>query len=154
VPGTDGEKMSKSRGNAIPLFASPKALRKTIMTIKTSSEGLDDPKDPESSTVWQLCRQFAPDAAETMAEKLRRGVGYGWGHAKQDFYEALEAELGHMRARYEELRADEAALDEALALGAAKARAAAQQTMRRVREAVGIRRPLSDGKSTIKMKNT
>ncbi|MEM9075260.1 MAG: tryptophan--tRNA ligase, partial [Myxococcota bacterium] len=47
VPGTDGEKMSKSRGNAIPLFASPKALRKTIMTIKTSSEGLDDPKDPE-----------------------------------------------------------------------------------------------------------
>ncbi len=152
VPGTDGTKMSKSKGNAIPLFAPPKQLRKLIMSIKTGSEGLDDPKDPDTSTVWQLCQQLAPQAAVPMAEKLRQGVGYGWGHAKQDFFEALEAELAPMRERFEALRQDEAQLDETLAMGAAKARAIAQTTMGRVREAVGIRRPLNSEKATVQLK--
>ena len=152
VPGTDGEKMSKSRGNAIPLFASPKKLRKTIMQIATSSETLEEPKDPEGSTVWQLCRQLAPGAADTMAEKLRAG-GYGWGHAKQDFYEALEAELAPMRARYEALRADEDGLDMMLLDGKLKAQRIARATMERVRDAVGIRKAIpTDLRSTLKLK--
>ncbi len=154
VPGTDGTKMSKSKGNTIPLFAPPKQLRKLIMSIKTGSEGLDDPKDPDRSTVWQLCRQLAPEAAGPMAEKLRRGVGYGWGHAKQDFFEALDAELGPMRERFEALRGDEAQLDETLAAGAAKARPIAQATMARVREAVGIRRPPCPPKETLRLKKS
>jgi tryptophanyl-tRNA synthetase len=138
VPGTDGEKMSKSRGNHIPLFAPPKQLRKVVMRIATSSEPLEAPKDAEGSTVFQLYRQVA--SAEQVAEmerKLREG-GYGWGHAKEDLYAALEAELGPLRARYEELLADEAGLDRVLAEGAAKAREVARATMGRVRRAVGI----------------
>jgi tryptophanyl-tRNA synthetase len=139
VPGTDGEKMSKSRGNHIPLFAPPKQLRKVVMRIATSSEPLEAPKDPEPSTVFQLYRQVAAadDVAE-MERKLRAG-GYGWGHAKEDLYLALEAELGPLRARYESLLADPDALDRVLAEGAERARAVAQGTMERVRRAVGIR---------------
>ncbi|MEM7605928.1 MAG: tryptophan--tRNA ligase [Myxococcota bacterium] len=137
VPGTDGEKMSKSRGNSIPLFAPPKKLRKVIMGIKTASESLEEPKDAEGSTVWQLCKQVDEAAAAAMKEKLAAG-GYGWGHAKQDFFETLDAELAPMRERYEALRADEAGLDAILEAGEAKARAVAQKTMARVRAAIGI----------------
>jgi tryptophanyl-tRNA synthetase len=138
VPGTDGEKMSKSRGNHIPLFAPPKQLRKVVMRIATSSEPLEAPKDAEGSTVFQLYRQVA--SAEQVAEmerKLREG-GYGWGHAKEDLYAALEAELGPLRTRYEALLADTAGLDRVMAEGAAKAREVARETMGRVRRAVGI----------------
>ncbi len=140
VPGTDGEKMSKSRGNGIPLFAPAKKLRKVVMGIKTGSETLEEPKDPDSSTVYQLCRQVSPDAAAEMAEKLRAG-NYGWGHAKQALYEALEAELGPKRETYQALRADEAKLDQLLEEGAEKARAIAHETMGRVRRAIGMTRP-------------
>ena len=141
VPGTDGQKMSKSKNNSIPLFASGKALRKMIMSIKTGSETLEEPKEPEGSTVYQLCLQTSPERAKEMAEKLRAG-NYGWGHAKQALYEALEEELGPMRTTYTELRADEAALDKVLEEGAARARSIAQNTMARVRSSIGIDKAL------------
>ena len=78
VPGTDGEKMSKSRGNGIPLFTPPKKLRKTVMGIKTTSESLEDKKDPEGATVFELYRLMNPEGADEIAAKLRAG-GYGWG---------------------------------------------------------------------------
>lgn len=140
VPGLDGTKMSKSKGNAIPLFASAKELRKTIMGIVSGSEALEEPKDPDSSVVYQLFQQVAPDAAPAMAEKLRAG-GYGWGHAKQELYEAIEAELGPRREVYERYRSDEAKLDELLEVGAGKARTIARGTIERVRAAVGIDTP-------------
>lgn len=141
VPGTDGEKMSKSRNNTIPLFASAEELRKTIMRIVSSSEALEEPKDPEGSTVFQLYRQVASsERAAEMEQRLRQG-GYGWGHAKEDLFEALESELGPMRARYAELRADEAQLDAILREGAQRARAVAHRTIERVRRAVGIDPP-------------
>ena len=139
VPGTDGEKMSKSRGNTVPLFAPAKKLRKSIMGIKTGSEGLDDPKDPDASTVYRLYEQVAPEGAAELAEKLRAG-GYGWGHAKQDLYEALEAELGPKRELFEAHRASPEKLDEILHAGAAEARKVAEATMKRVRCAIGIER--------------
>ena len=138
VPGLDGLKMSKSRGNHIPLFASPKELRKVVMKIVTGSESLEAPKTPEGTTVFELYALVASeDERAAMAAKLRAG-GYGWGHAKQDLYEVLERELAAMRARYEALRPDEAALDRILADGAAKARPIARETIDRVRAAVGI----------------
>lgn len=152
VLGTDGEKMSKSRGNGIPLFASSKELRGVVMSIKTGSETLEEPKDPEASTVWQLCRQVSESAAADMAEKLRAG-GYGWGHAKQDLYEALEAELGPRREMYGELRADTERLDMILDAGAAKAKVIAQQTLQRVRSAIGMSGPMRrDAKATVRLK--
>lgn len=138
VPGTDGEKMSKSKDNTVPLFAPPKKLRKVVMGIKTSSETLEEPKDPEASTVFQLYKLVASqDQVAEMERKLREG-GYGWGHAKQDLYEALEAELGPKREVYEKLRADVDGLDRTLERGAERARAIARNTLSRVRRALGI----------------
>jgi len=139
VPGLDGTKMSKSKGNAIPLFATSKELRKTIMGIVSGSEALEAPKDPDSSIVYQLFEQIAPEAAPAMAEKLRAG-GYGWGHAKQELFEAIDAELAPRREVFERYRNDEAQLDALLEEGAAKARAIAHGTIARVRRAVGIDR--------------
>jgi tryptophanyl-tRNA synthetase len=152
VPGTDGQKMSKSHGNSIPLFDPPKQLRKIVMGIKTGSETLEEPKDPESSTVYELYKLVAPESdVKTMAEKLRAG-GFGWGHAKEELFLALETEIAPKRAKFEELRADPAALDEILHDGAERARFIARRTMRRVREAIGIDRPPRAEKKTVRLK--
>ena len=137
VPGTDGEKMSKSRGNGIPLFEPPKNLRKVVMSIVTGSEALEDPKAAEGSTIYELYKLVTPEQAPEIKQKLEAG-GYGWGHAKQDLYEAIEVEIGPKREAYLEIRADEPKLDAILGDGADKARAIAHATMRRVRSAVGI----------------
>lgn len=137
VPGTDGEKMSKSRGNGIPLFEPPKKLRKVVMGIKTSSEPLEASKIVEGSTVYELYALIAPDRAPEMKRKLLAG-GYGWGHAKEDLFEAIEAELGPKRQAFLSIRADEERLDAILHAGASKARELAHRTMGRVRGAVGI----------------
>lgn len=138
VPGTDGQKMSKSHGNVIPLFASSKELKKIVMSIVTSSEPLDAPKEPEGTTVFTLYKQLAgSERATELAQKLRAG-GYGWGHAKQDLLAACEEAIAPLRERYVSLRADEAGLDRVLAEGAARARKIAHATMERVRDATGI----------------
>jgi tryptophanyl-tRNA synthetase len=138
VPGLDGQKMSKSHGNVIPLFGSQKELKKVVMSIVTSGESLEAPKEPEGTTVFTLYKQIAGEQrASVLAHKLRAG-GYGWGHAKQDLLAALEDALGPLRERYLKLRADEAALDRVLADGAARARTIASATMERVRDATGI----------------
>ena len=137
VPGTDGEKMSKSKGNGIELFAPPKKLRKTVMGIKTSSETLEEAKDPEGATVYELLKLVNATDAQTVAGKLRAG-GFGWGHAKEALFEAIEAELGPKRQAFEALRDDTDKLDAILNDGANRARAIAQATMTRVRKAIGI----------------
>lgn len=140
VPGLDGTKMSKSKGNAIPLFSPAKDLRKVVMKIVTGSEALEEPKPTEGTTVFDLYALVAPASdVATLKAKLEAG-GYGWGHAKQDLYEALEAELGPKRERYATLRADEAELDRILERGAEKVRPIARRTLDRVREAIGIGR--------------
>ncbi len=152
VPGLDGRKMSKSYGNAIPLFAPADELEKLVMSIKTGSTPLEAPKEPEGSTVYELFRLVASASdSEEMAKKLRAG-GYGWGHAKKDLVGALEAELGPKRQRYDNLRGEPVVLDELLEAGAERAREIAQRTMRRVRAATGIGRTARSEKSTVKIK--
>jgi tryptophanyl-tRNA synthetase len=137
VPGTDGQKMSKSYDNVIPLFGTQKELKKAVMGIVTGSEPLEAPKDP-AGTVYTLYRQLAGEAkAEALAAKLRAG-NYGWGHAKLELVEILEEALSPMRERYRSLRSDEAQLDNVLAHGAERARTIARATMERVRDAIGI----------------
>ncbi|MCA9581848.1 MAG: tryptophan--tRNA ligase [Myxococcales bacterium] len=138
VPGTDGEKMSKSRGNSIPLFAPPKALRKAIMSIRTGSEPLEAPKTAAGTTVFEIFRAVATEERAADLERRLAAGNLGWGHAKEELFEVLEEELGPKREAYEALRADEAALAAVLEDGACRARAIARRTMGRVRDAIGI----------------
>jgi tryptophanyl-tRNA synthetase len=139
VLGSDGQKMSKSYGNTIPLFCSSDVLRKAVLKYKSDSSALDEPKVPEGAPVFELYKQIAtPAQTAELAGKLRAG-GFGWGHAKQTLFEVLDARIAPMRERYEALRADEAALDRVLAEGAQRARARAERVMTRVRAASGIR---------------
>ncbi len=139
IPGLDGRKMSKSYGNTIPLFLPAPALRKLVMRIQTDSTPVEEPKQPETASVFQLYRQFvgAP-AAEPLAERLRAG-GTGWAAAKQALVEAIEAALGGARAHYDELMRDTARLEAVLRRGAGRARDLAAPRMERIRRAIGVR---------------
>ncbi len=138
VPGTDGQKMSKSYGNTIELSASPKAVKSAILSIVTDSTPLEDPKDPESCTVYKLYQLLAePTQVEEMAAKLRAG-GYGYGHAKQDLLAAFNTRFAAFRERRAALEADPAAVERILMDGAARARREAQKTLHCARRAVGL----------------
>jgi tryptophanyl-tRNA synthetase len=139
IPGLDGQKMSKSYDNTIPLFAEPKVLRKKLMSIVTDSKGVDEPKDPDACNVFALYRLFAsPADRDALASRYREG-GIGYGHAKQALFEAIEARLGDARSRYLELLASPETLDGVLEDGASRARAVARDVLARCREAVGFR---------------
>lgn len=139
VPGTDGQKMSKSYNNTIPLFLEEKPLRKLIMRMVTDSTPVEAPKDPEGSCILALYKLFAStDEVAAMEADYRRG-GVGYGEFKQRLFEAVRDHFEPMRAKRQELQADVKVIEEVLADGAAKARNVAQRTMDRVRKAVGLR---------------
>ena len=138
VPGTDGAKMSKSKGNTIDPFADEKTLKKTInKQIVTDATPLEEPKDPDSSVVFQLYSLVTSSKeAADMAEKLRAG-GYGWGHAKKDLLGALVDGFANERDTFHRYMADLPALDAELEKGAQKARVVANATVARLRSALG-----------------
>ena len=139
VPGTDGQKMSKSYGNTIPLFGTEKETRKAIMNIVTDCRGLDDPKDPDSCNVVALFKLFAsPEELAEMCERYRAG-GYGYGHAKQALFEKMWNYFEPMRRRRAELAADPGYVEEVLRRNGERARSEAEKTLKRVRRAVGLR---------------
>jgi tryptophanyl-tRNA synthetase len=138
VPGIDGEKMSKSYGNAIEVFEEPKKLRKKIMSIQTDSKPVEEPKDPETSAIFALYKLFAtPEQQEQLAARYRAG-GMGYGEAKQSLYEASLAYFAEARERRAELLANEAKVNDILAEGAKKARKKGREVLDRVRQAVGL----------------
>jgi tryptophanyl-tRNA synthetase len=138
ILGTDGEKMSKSRGNTIDIFLDEKALKKLInKKIVSDSTPLEDPKDPESSPAFKLLEHVGKsDKIEEVRASLTAG-GYGWGHVKKDLLESILDTYSKEREAYNSYMADTATLDAVLAEGAAKARLVAQEVMERVREKVG-----------------
>ncbi len=137
VPGTDGRKMSKSYNNTLPLFAKPADLKKAVGKIVTDSTPPELPKDPDTSTIFQIFRAIAtPDESRALAERFRAGIG--WGDAKQAVFERLEIELAPARERYDALIADPARIDALLAEGATRARITARRVLDRVRSAIGI----------------
>ncbi|MBL8604336.1 MAG: tryptophan--tRNA ligase [Myxococcales bacterium] len=139
IVGTDGRKMSKSYNNTIEIYLPPKKLRQAVMGIKTDSKGVDEPKDPEGDNVFTLYKVVAPaDKVAEMAARYREGQGYGYGHAKQALYEALEALVGPQRERYAALLARPSELEDVLQAGAVRARAVARAVLDRVRDRVGL----------------
>jgi tryptophanyl-tRNA synthetase len=138
VPGTDGQKMSKSYGNTIELGLTGDVLRKRAMEIVTDSASVADPKDPSSSTIVALYRLVASGAEVRQMEEEFRAGGVGYSEFKRRLFEALEAFFTPFRARREALEHEPAAIDRLLEDGAERARAVAVKTMARVRLAVGI----------------
>ncbi len=138
MPGLDGRKMSKSYDNTIPLFADATTLRKLVRRITTDSTPVDEPKDPDSSAVFAVYRQFAPaDERERVRARLSAG-GMGWGQMKDILFETLDAQLAGPRERYETLMADRGELETILAGGAERARERATTLVAAVRSAIGI----------------
>ncbi|WKB82894.1 tryptophan--tRNA ligase [Cellulophaga lytica] len=137
IPGTDGDKMSKSKGNLINLFQTDKKLRKQIMGIQTDSTPMEDPKEPEGDNVFELYKILAtPQQVEEMRAKYKGG-NYGYGHAKQELFELIVDKFADAREKYNYYMNNLDEVDAALAKGAAKASAVANEVLNRVRAKVG-----------------
>ncbi|MCL6274310.1 tryptophan--tRNA ligase [Muricauda sp. 2012CJ35-5] len=137
IPGTDGAKMSKSKGNIINLFQPDKKLRKQIMGIVTDSTPMEDPKDPTNDNVFALYKILAqPEQIEEMSANYLAG-NYGYGHAKQALFEVIMEKFEEPREKFDYYMNHLDEVDEALAIGAEKAAKVANGVLERVREKVG-----------------
>ena len=138
LQGLDGRKMSKSYGNTIPLFGTPKQLQKAINKIKTNVLEPGEPKDPDTSAVFQIWCAFASDA-ERLEMRSAFEAGLGWGDAKKRLFERVNDEIAPARAEYDRLMANPAELEVILREGAVKVRPESQALLEKVRIAVGLR---------------
>jgi tryptophanyl-tRNA synthetase len=139
VPGTDGEKMSKSYDNTLEVFEDPISLRKKIMRITTDSRPMDQPKEPHGDHLFQLYSLVAADSQrEEMASLYRRG-GFGYGQVKQALFEAAEHFFAEPRKRRTELEAHPDNVRAILADGAVRASKKASEVLRRAQRACGVR---------------
>ena len=137
IPGLDGRKMSKSYDNVIDIFLESKALKKKIGKIVTNSQGIEEPKDPDTCNVFKLYKLFAtPEQTEALAARYRAG-GMGWGHAKQELQNVLEEHLGAAREKYFYLLDHTEEIDKILAYGKEKARVKSKAMMEKVRSLLG-----------------
>jgi tryptophanyl-tRNA synthetase len=138
VPGIDGQKMSKSYGNNIDIFGDEKEMRKRVMSIVTDSTPVQEPKDPQKSTIFKLYSLVAStDEIATMRERFLKG-GTGYGGFKKELFEKLWEFFAPMRKRREQILADKSYIDDVLARGAKRANEIADRVMKRVRESVGL----------------
>ncbi|WP_430928649.1 tryptophan--tRNA ligase [Polaribacter marinivivus] len=137
VPGIDGEKMSKSRDNIINIFLADKKLRKQIMSIKTDSTPLEEPKNPDTDNVFALYKLLASDEQIVEMRANYEGGNYGYGHAKQALYELITDTFSEVRAKYHHYMENKHEIDEALEVGAEKASKVANDVLQRVRQKIG-----------------
>ena len=137
VPGTDGEKMSKSRGNYIDILLPEKALRTQIMSIVSDSTPLENPKDPSKCATFALYKLIANESEITQMRKNYLAGNYGYGHAKQALFELILTKFAEPRKKFSALMADKSQIDTALRIGAEKAKLVAEEVLKRVRTKVG-----------------
>ncbi|MBT6113677.1 MAG: tryptophan--tRNA ligase [Candidatus Marinimicrobia bacterium] len=137
VPGTDGQKMSKSYNNIINIFLPDNKLRKQIMSIQTDSLALEDPKDPEACNVYQIYNLLASkDQSERLANKYRAG-NFGYGHAKQELFDLICSKFSTEREKFTFLMSNTDIIEKELISGAVKAKVIANSVLCRVRENIG-----------------
>ncbi|MCH9691017.1 MAG: tryptophan--tRNA ligase [Gammaproteobacteria bacterium] len=139
LQGLDGRKMSKSYNNTIPLFLTEKQLKKHINKIKTNLLEPGEPKDTETSTVFQIWQAFASEA-QTAQMRQAFAEGIAWGEAKHQLFQLVNNELSQARERYNELLTEPAKIEMTLQKGAEKARAYAAPLIAKLRNAIGIRK--------------
>ncbi len=137
IPGTDGQKMSKSKGNLINIFQPDKKLRKQIMGIKTDSTPMEDPKDPDTDNVFALYKILANPEQITEMRSNYEGGNYGYGHAKQALFEVILEKYNPARERFDYYMNHLDEIDHALEIGAEKAKKVANEVLKRVRGKVG-----------------
>ena len=137
VPGTDGEKMSKSRGNYIDVLLPEKALRTQIMSIVSDSTPLEEPKDPSKCATFALYKLIASESEINQMRKNYLAGNYGYGHAKQALFELILTKFAVPREKFSALMADKSKIDTALRIGAEKAKLVADEVLNRVRTKVG-----------------
>ncbi len=139
VPGLDGQKMSKSYNNTLPLCGAQKALRKQVMRITTDSTPVEDPKPTEDSNIISLYKLFATDAEMQQMIADHNAGGFGYGDFKQRLFDAYWEYFAPFRAKREELEKNLDYVDQVITAGSQKARAEATKVLDRVRSAVGLR---------------
>jgi tryptophanyl-tRNA synthetase len=138
IPGIDGQKMSKSYDNVIPVFAEEKAIRKRIMSIVTDATPVEAPKDPDNSTIFAIYKLFAsPEQSSALAEKFRAG-GMGYGDAKKELFELIWNYFAPFRQKRKELENNLDYVKDLRKKGKERAEAIAADTMDKVRRLVGI----------------
>lgn len=137
IPGVDGEKMSKSRGNEITIFLADKQLRKQVMRIETDSKGLDDIKDPDTCNIFALYKILASETDQLEMRRNYATAGYGYGHAKQALFELITEKYATQRERYNYLMEHPEEIESALKIGQEKARKVASEVLKRARSRAG-----------------
>lgn len=138
VPGTDGQKMSKSYNNIIDIFLPDKQLRKQIMSIVTDSTPFEAPKDPDTCNIFGIYKLLAkPDEVKSMRKRYLEG-NYGYGHAKQVLFELIVAKFAEERKKFDLFIENPAKLDNILLESEKKAKKIAKSVMKRVRKKVGF----------------
>lgn len=138
VPGTDGQKMSKSYGNTIPIFGEEKKIEKAIMGIVTDSKGVEEPKDPASCTVYNIHKLFLDTAGVAALAAEYKAGGLGYGQAKKKLFVAYMDHFALLRKKREELEKNPDYVRQVLADGALRAKSVAGAMMKKVGEAVGL----------------
>jgi len=137
VPGRDGAKMSKSKNNIINIFLPEKQLRKQVMSIETDSTAMEDPKDPDTCNVFAIYSLLGSSEEIAAMRANYKSGNYGYGHAKQALYELILKEFGTAREKYDHYINNLPEIEEALAIGAAKAAEVADDVLKRVRTKLG-----------------
>jgi len=137
IPGTDGQKMSKSYNNFINIFLPDKKLRKQIMSIETSSKAMEEPKETKDCNVFTLYNLLASEADSAQMKANYEGGNYGYGHAKQALFELITNKYADERTRFNELMNNQSLIEKELQKGAVKAKKIAKDVLQRVRAKVG-----------------
>lgn len=137
VPGTNGGKMSKSQGNVIDIFLTDKKLRKQVMKIQTDSTPMEDPKNPDTCNLFALYKLLANQEQIAEMRANYEGGNYGYGHAKQAFYELLLETFKEEREKYNHYINNVEEIEKALAVGAEKAKKIAANVLKRTRNKLG-----------------
>jgi tryptophanyl-tRNA synthetase len=139
IPGTDGQKMSKSYGNIIDIFLSDKELLKQIKSIKTDSTPMEEPKNPEVDNVFAIYRLIAPPEQTEVLRKKYLAGNYGYGHAKQELFELIVQKFRKEREAFDYYMSNGDELDRKLEIGENKARIIASEVLEKVRKKLGFR---------------
>ncbi|MEZ7901676.1 MAG: tryptophanyl-tRNA synthetase [Urechidicola sp.] len=137
IPGTDGSKMSKSKGNTINIFLPDKKLRKVMMSIETDSTPMEEPKNPDTCNVFALYKIMANEAQIAEMRANYEGGNYGYGHAKQALYELTVEKFATERETFNHYIENPELIEEKLKIGADKARAVAEKVLAKVRTKLG-----------------